>query len=168
MSRSFITSVPGLAQRRLRFTSLSRAQRHRYSSNPGVPILLPTVAVWPALAASTAGGEVFHQDGVLISSAGGKWPVMNTAFLSTSVATEAELQHRISIARRYFGEKKRSWLFIVCNEWLDSCIHPQQVFWSSGLSHMQLASACTQGISQSRRVYLQNWRFASSKTMPNA
>jgi ribosomal protein S18 acetylase RimI-like enzyme len=93
--------------------------------------------VWSALAASTPAGEVFHQDGVLITSAAGKWPVMNTAFLSTPVATEADLQNRISVAKRYFGQKRRFWLFILFNDWLDSSIHPEQVFGTSGLSHMQ-------------------------------
>jgi ribosomal protein S18 acetylase RimI-like enzyme len=93
--------------------------------------------VWSSLVGSTPGGEIFDRDGVLIISAGGKWPVMNTAFLSTPVATEADLQNRISVAKQYFAQKRSFWLFILFNEWLDSSIQPEQLFWSGGLLHME-------------------------------
>lgn len=93
--------------------------------------------VWSSLAGATAEGEVFDREGVLITSAGGKWPVMNTAFLSTPVETEADLQDRISAAKQYFGQKKSAWVFILFDEWLDCSIHPEQVFCKFGLSHMQ-------------------------------
>jgi ribosomal protein S18 acetylase RimI-like enzyme len=93
--------------------------------------------VWSSLVASTPGGEVFDRDGVLITSAGGKWPVMNTAFLSTPVGTEAELQNRISVAKQYFGQKRSFWLFILFNEWLDCSIQPEQLFWSGGILHVE-------------------------------
>jgi ribosomal protein S18 acetylase RimI-like enzyme len=93
--------------------------------------------VWSSLVASTPGGELFDRDGVLIASAGGKWPVMNTAFLSTPVATEADLQNRISVAKQYFGQKRSFWLFILFNEWLDYSIQSEHVFSAGGLLHME-------------------------------
>jgi ribosomal protein S18 acetylase RimI-like enzyme len=93
--------------------------------------------VWSSLVTSAPGGEVFDRDGVLITSAGGKWPVMNTAFLSTPVATEADLQNRISVAKQYFAEKRSLWIFILFNDWLDYSIQSEQVFSSGGLLHMQ-------------------------------
>src|SRR5437764_632457 len=93
--------------------------------------------VWSSLVASTHGAEIFDRDGVLITSAGGKWPVMNTAFLSTPVATEADLQNRISIARKYFAQKRSFWLFILFNNWLDYSIQSEHVFSTGGLLHME-------------------------------
>jgi hypothetical protein len=93
--------------------------------------------VWSSLVGSSCCGEVFDRNGVLITSAGGKWPVMNVAFLSTPVATEADLQDRISAAKTYFGQKKTLWLFIAFNEWINSSIQADQLFSSAGLCHMQ-------------------------------
>ena len=62
---------------------------------------------------------------------------MNTAFLSTPVATEADLQDRISVAKEYFGQKKTLWLFVAFDEWLDSLIQPERLFRQNGLCHMQ-------------------------------
>jgi ribosomal protein S18 acetylase RimI-like enzyme len=93
--------------------------------------------VWSSLVTSAPGGEVLERDGVLITSAGGKWPVMNTAFLSTPVATQADLQDRILVAKQYFGNKRSPWIFILFNEWLDCSIEVEQVFCTFGLFHMQ-------------------------------
>jgi ribosomal protein S18 acetylase RimI-like enzyme len=93
--------------------------------------------VWSSLAVATLGGEVLDRDGVLTTSAAGKWPVMNTAFLSAPVTTAADLQNRISVAKQYFGQKRSIWLFILFNEWLDCSIQPEQVFSSAGVLHMQ-------------------------------
>ncbi|MGI8959006.1 MAG: GNAT family N-acetyltransferase [Bryobacteraceae bacterium] len=93
--------------------------------------------IWSALAASNGGGEILNRDGVLMISAGGKWPVMNTAFMTSPVTTEADLQDRILTAKRYYGPKKTLWLFISFNEWLDSSIAIEEVSWNHGLYHMQ-------------------------------
>jgi ribosomal protein S18 acetylase RimI-like enzyme len=70
-------------------------------------------------------------------SAGGKWPVMNTAFLTRPVTSEADLQNRILLAKRYYGPKKTLWLFILFNDWLDPSIHVGQLFWNHGICQMQ-------------------------------
>lgn len=93
--------------------------------------------VWSSLVGSSCGGEVLDRNGVLITSGGGKWPVMNTAFLSTPVATEADLQDRILVAKRYFEQKRKLWVFIVFNEWLESSIHAIPLFSNYGLCHIQ-------------------------------
>jgi ribosomal protein S18 acetylase RimI-like enzyme len=72
-----------------------------------------------------------------MTSAGGKWPVMNTAFLTSPVRTEADLQDRILLARQYYEPKKALWLFISFDEWLDSSICAEQLFWNHGIYHMQ-------------------------------
>src|SRR4051794_34342152 len=66
--------------------------------------------IWSSLAASSSSGEVLNRDGVLITHGGGKWPVMNTAFLTSPVKSEADLQDRILIAKRYYEAKKALWL----------------------------------------------------------
>jgi ribosomal protein S18 acetylase RimI-like enzyme len=74
---------------------------------------------------------------VLIVSAGGKWPVKNTAFLTRPVITEADLQDRILLAREYYGPNKTLWLFIAFSDWLDPSIRAEQLFWEHGICHMQ-------------------------------
>lgn len=93
--------------------------------------------VWSSLVRSSCRGEAFHRNGVLITRAGEKWPVMNTAFLSTPVTTEADLSDRILVAKRYFEKTRSPWLFITFSDWLDCSIHGSQVFWNEGLCHMQ-------------------------------
>lgn len=92
--------------------------------------------VWSSLAASSRDGEVFEQNGLLIATAGSKWSVMNTVFLLRPVETEADLRDRISFAKDYFEAKKRSWLFILFNEWVDASIRPEQLFWDHRVAYM--------------------------------
>ncbi|MFL6352868.1 MAG: hypothetical protein ACJ74Z_13595, partial [Bryobacteraceae bacterium] len=73
----------------------------------------------------------------LLVTAGGKWPVMNTAFLTRPVATKADLQDRILLAKRYYAPKKALWLFILFNEWLDYSTEAEQIFSMNGLCHVQ-------------------------------
>ena len=70
-------------------------------------------------------------------STGGKWPVMNTAFLTSPVLTEADLRDRILLAKEYYEPKRALWLFIAFNEWLDPSIHAEQLLWDYGVCHMQ-------------------------------
>ncbi len=93
--------------------------------------------VWSVLAASSECGKVFEQNGLLIATAGGKWSVMNTVFLSRPVATEADLRDRISFAKDYFEAKKRLWLFILFNDWLDPSIRPEQLLWEHRVAYVQ-------------------------------
>jgi GNAT superfamily N-acetyltransferase len=93
--------------------------------------------IWSALATSDSSGEVLNRGGVLVASGGGKWPVMNTAFLTSPVKTETDLQDRILLAAKYYGAKKALWLFISFDEWLDPSIHAEEVFWKNGICHMQ-------------------------------
>ena len=93
--------------------------------------------VWSLLAASSDCGEVLEQNGLVIASAGGKWSVMNIVFLSRPVANEADLFDRISFAKEYFAAKKRLWLFILFNDWLDPSIRPEQVLWDHRVAYVQ-------------------------------
>jgi hypothetical protein len=93
--------------------------------------------VWSALAASSNSGEVLDRDGLLIISAGGKWPIMNTAFLSSPVESNADLQNRISIAKEYFGQKERLWLFISFNAWINDNIDAEQLFSDNRVAYLE-------------------------------
>ena len=92
--------------------------------------------VWSSLAAASQCGEVFERDGLWIATAGGKWAVMNTVFLSRAVESEADLRDRISFAKSYFDANKRLWLFVSFNSWLCPSIEPEQLFWEHRVAHM--------------------------------
>lgn len=120
---------------------LSRLGHQRASFDPGGSEATESHSayseIWSSLAASSPNGEVLRRDGVLMISAGGKWPVMNTAFLTSPVTTQADLRERILLAKRYYESKKIQWLFITFDEWLDPSIQAEQLFWDHGIYHMQ-------------------------------
>jgi GNAT superfamily N-acetyltransferase len=130
-----------------RFSVSSPVQKSLAVSTDAVESHSAYQDLWSSLARSSSSGEVVIKKGVLVTAAGGKWPVMNTAFLSSPVPTEADLRERILVAKRYFEpkrrlwrsseQKKRSWLFIVFNHWLNPPIQPEQVFRDSGLCYAQ-------------------------------
>jgi len=94
-------------------------------------------AVWSSLGSSSYRGEVFERDGLMIATANGKWPIMNTAFLSSPVATKADLQRRISFANDYFGAKRQMWLLILFDKWLDGSIQPEKLLWGHRIAYLQ-------------------------------
>jgi ribosomal protein S18 acetylase RimI-like enzyme len=70
------------------------------------------------IAASRAGGEVREFQGVSIASAGVTFQMFNAAFLSSPVATEAELTQRVLLTAMHFQSRNQEWAYWVCEDWL--------------------------------------------------
>jgi ribosomal protein S18 acetylase RimI-like enzyme len=89
------------------------------------------------IAASRQEGEVRELRGVSIASAGVTFQMFNAAFLSSPVATEAELEQRIVTPAVHFQARGLEWSFWVCEDWL--CPKPRRrarkIFERLGLRH---------------------------------
>ena len=72
------------------------------------------------IAASRAGGEVRELKGVSIASASVAFQMFNAAFLSSPVASEAELARRILLPDLHFHSRGLEWAYWVCQDLLDS------------------------------------------------
>jgi ribosomal protein S18 acetylase RimI-like enzyme len=70
------------------------------------------------IAASRPEGEVRELRGVSIASAGVTFQMFNTAFLSSPVTTETELEQRILTPAVHFQARGLEWSFWVCEDWL--------------------------------------------------
>src|ERR1700758_3462001 len=65
------------------------------------------------------GGELKEMEGVSIASAGVTFQMFNTAFLSSTVSTEAELDRRLALASVYFAARGQRWAYWICHDWLE-------------------------------------------------
>jgi len=72
------------------------------------------------VAAHRPGGELREMEGVSIASAGVTFQMFNTAFLSAPVATESELERRITQAAVYYAAREQRWSYWICHGWLES------------------------------------------------
>jgi ribosomal protein S18 acetylase RimI-like enzyme len=63
-------------------------------------------------------GEVREYPGVTVASAGVTFQMFNAAFLSSPVATEAELEQRIELAAVHFQTRGIPWAYWICDGWL--------------------------------------------------
>ena len=89
------------------------------------------------IAASRQGGEVRELRGVSLASAGVTFQMFNTAFLSSPVTTEAELEQRILTPAVHFQARGLEWSFWVCEDWLlpKPRRRARKVFEKLGLRH---------------------------------
>ena len=71
------------------------------------------------IASSRTGGELRELHGVSIASAGVTFQMFNTAFLSSPVATEAELKQRILQPIMHFDSRGQEWAYWVCEDWIE-------------------------------------------------
>ncbi|MFN7994618.1 MAG: GNAT family N-acetyltransferase [Bryobacteraceae bacterium] len=72
------------------------------------------------LAAHRTGGDLRELDGVSIASAGVTFQMFNAAFLSSPVASEAQMERRVAQAAVYFGARGLRWAYWISDGWLDS------------------------------------------------
>jgi len=89
------------------------------------------------VAASRKAGEVRELPGVSIASAGATFQMFNTAFLSSPVASEAELERRILLGMMHFGARGLEWAYWLCEGWMAPQVRhrARQVFERQGLRH---------------------------------
>jgi ribosomal protein S18 acetylase RimI-like enzyme len=89
------------------------------------------------VAASRQPGEVRELPGVSIASAGAVFQMFNTAFLSSPVAGEAELERRILLPMMHYNTRGLEWAYWVCEGWMDPPARhrARQVFERNGLRH---------------------------------
>jgi ribosomal protein S18 acetylase RimI-like enzyme len=89
------------------------------------------------VAESRAPGEIRELRGVSIASAGVTFQMFNAAFLSSPVATEAELSQRILLPSVHFNARGLEWAYWVCEDWLEHRARrrSRQVFEGQGLRH---------------------------------
>lgn len=89
------------------------------------------------LAASRVRGEVRELRGVSIASSGVTFQMFNAAFLSASVASEADLAQRILLASTHFEQRAQEWAYWVCEDWMDARTRKRsrRLFDQYGLRH---------------------------------
>jgi ribosomal protein S18 acetylase RimI-like enzyme len=89
------------------------------------------------LASGRATGEVRELRGVSIASAGVVFQMFNAAFLSESVASDAELGRRILLASLHFETRGLEWAYWVCEDWMNGPVRKRsrRVFEKHGLRH---------------------------------
>ncbi len=89
------------------------------------------------IASSRPGGEVRELRGVSIASSSVAFQMFNTAFLSSPVLTESELEQRIMTPAVHFQARGLGWSYWVCQDWLESKPNrrARKVFERLGLRH---------------------------------
>ena len=89
------------------------------------------------IASSRQAGEVRELRGVSIASAGAAFQMFNTAFLSSPVASEGELEQRILTPAVHFQARGLEWSYWVCQDWLSSKSNrrARKIFERLGLRH---------------------------------
>ena len=90
-----------------------------------------------ALAAGRETGEVRELRGVSIASAGVVFQMFNAAFLSSPVASDADLTQRIALASLHFEARGLEWAYWICDDWLDKRVRSRsrRLFDKHGLRH---------------------------------
>jgi len=89
------------------------------------------------IASSRHGGELRELRGVSIASAGVAFQMFNTAFLSSPVVSEAELEQRVLTPAVHFQARGLEWSYWVCQDWLAAkpARRVRKVFERLGLRH---------------------------------
>ncbi|NOK09718.1 GNAT family N-acetyltransferase [Corallococcus exercitus] len=73
---------------------------------------------WRLFALGLPGGEVVERTDVFITAGGVAWSLMNMAFLTRPVETEAELERAVDSAASYFAQGPNGWAFTLTPDWL--------------------------------------------------
>ncbi|WP_375759147.1 GNAT family N-acetyltransferase [Corallococcus exercitus] len=73
---------------------------------------------WRLFALGLPGGEVVERADVFITAGNVTWSLMNMAFLTRPVETEAELERAVDSAARYFAQGPHGWAFTLTPDWL--------------------------------------------------
>jgi ribosomal protein S18 acetylase RimI-like enzyme len=89
------------------------------------------------VAASRGKGELRELRGVSIASAGVTFQMFNAAFLSSPVASEAELTQRILLPSLHFDSRQLDWAYWVCEDMLEPRTRriSRKIFERHGLRH---------------------------------
>jgi ribosomal protein S18 acetylase RimI-like enzyme len=89
------------------------------------------------VAAGRGKGEIRELGGVSIASAGVRFQMFNAAFLSSPIATEAELAQRILLATLHFESRDLDWAYWVCEDMMEPRIRraSRRIFERHGLRH---------------------------------
>jgi GNAT superfamily N-acetyltransferase len=89
------------------------------------------------IAASRNAGELRELPGVSIASAGVTFQMFNSAFLSTPVASEAEMARRLTLSSVHFNARGLEWAYWVCEDWIAPPARKKarQLFEKQGLRH---------------------------------
>ena len=106
------------------------------------------------LASGRANGEVRELRGVSIASAGVTFQMFNAAFLSSPVASDAELEQRILLASLHFQTRGQEWAYWVCNDWMKAAVRSRshKIFAKFGLRHsVDLPGMIAERLSPPRR-----------------
>ena len=77
------------------------------------------------LAAYRPKGEVREYPGVSIASAGVTFQMFNAAFLSSAVASQADLERRLAQSATHFSARGLDWAYWVCEDWLTGGLRRQ-------------------------------------------
>ena len=70
------------------------------------------------LAAGRTGADVTEMEGLSIASLGVAFQMFNAAFLSSAVATQEEMEARLTLAREHFEARGIEWSFWICEDWV--------------------------------------------------
>ncbi|NOK18319.1 GNAT family N-acetyltransferase [Corallococcus carmarthensis] len=73
---------------------------------------------WRLFALGLPAGEVVERAEVFITAGNVAWSLMNMAFLTRPVETEAELERAVDSAARYFEQGPHGWAFTLTPDWL--------------------------------------------------
>ncbi|RKH62734.1 GNAT family N-acetyltransferase [Corallococcus aberystwythensis] len=73
---------------------------------------------WRLFALGLPKGEVVERADVFITAGHVSWALMNMAFLTRPVETEAQLEHAVDSAARYFEQGPHGWAFTLTPDWL--------------------------------------------------
>jgi ribosomal protein S18 acetylase RimI-like enzyme len=89
------------------------------------------------IAASRSAGEIRELRGVSIASAGVTFQMFNASFLSSAVASDAELMQRLLLTSMHFNSRGLEWACWACEDWMDPRTRrrSRSVFQKLGLRH---------------------------------
>jgi ribosomal protein S18 acetylase RimI-like enzyme len=96
---------------------------------PFHPVEANLRAAMRAYAGCTPLGEAREHPGIALVSSGVNFSVFNSAMLTYSVESPADLDQRLEIARVYFEQRRLDWSFWVCHDLLDP--HSRRILYDS-------------------------------------
>jgi ribosomal protein S18 acetylase RimI-like enzyme len=106
------------------------------------------------LAGLRENADVREINGVTIASLGASFHMFNAAFLSSYVEDEADLEHRIALAKVHFAERGLGWAFWMCDAFLDRRLQRKadRIFSSMGMTlSSEMPAMAAESLSQHTR-----------------